>query len=546
MFGWNPNSAGNSAPISARQNSTRSRQSILFTLCFFLTLFSGCAKQSASSDPSILRISQRNEPGTLDPAIANLPDEFFIIRALSEGLVTPNPNGGEPLPAAAENWEVSDDGLTWTFQLRPNATWSNGEPVTATDFIASFQRVLTPAIAAPKASLLFMVRGAEEFYRGELTDFSHVGFAAPDARTLRITLAGPMPQFLVYVASGPWIPVNPRVVKKLGREWIRPGNFVGNGPFVLREWQPHQRIVVERRADYWDAGCVHLDGIHFLAFDNGDAEERAFRAGQIDVTMSVPTTKITGYAAQNPSPLRQIPLQETRFLAFNLNRAPLGDIRVRRALSLTIDRQAIATHIKQGGHIPAYQFAPNGLGGFRHIDSLVEDAAEARALMTEAGFPNGTGFPVLEMTGWSDTPVLEAVQAMWKQHLGITVHIGVRDAKVHLSSLESGEYDIAFMTAIPDVADPANLLADLRTTSSANYSQWRNPDYDALLDAAAAATSESARLAILDKANALISVECPVAPIYFNTKNILLSPRVKNWREDTLWTRFYKDVSLSP
>lgn len=508
-------------------------------------LLVGCTKQSVTPEQSILRISQRNEPGTLDPAAANLPDELFIIRALSEGLVTPHPDGGEPLPAAAERWDVSADGLTWTFHLRRNSTWSNGEPVTARDFIASYERVLTPATAAPKASLLFSVRGAEAFYRGELADFAQVGFAAPDSHTLRITLTRPTPQLLAYVASGPWIPVNPRVVQKLGRDWIRPGNFVGNGPFVLREWQPNQRIVVERRADYWDAGRIHLDAIHFLAFDNGDAEERAFRAGQIDVTMSVPTAKIAGYAAQNPSPLRQIPLHETRYLSFNTQRSPLGDIRVRRALSLALDRNAIATRVKQGGQVPAYHFVPDGLGGFQPAESITEDAAAARALLSEAGFPSGAGFPSLEMTGWSETPVLEAIQAMWKQQLGITVRIGVRDAKVHIASLESADYDIAFMTAIPDVADPANLLADLRSTSSANYPHWQNPEYDGLLESADEAQSNQARLSALAAADALITAKSPVAPLYFNTKNILVSPRVLGWREDALWNRFYKDVSLT-
>ncbi|MCC6415074.1 MAG: peptide ABC transporter substrate-binding protein [Opitutaceae bacterium] len=505
----------------------------------------GCAKPQAPPNSAILRLSQRNEPGTLDPATANLPDELFIIRALSEGLVTPNPAGGEPLPAAAESWAVSGDGLTWTFHLRSGATWTNGDPVTASDFVASFQRVLTPETAAPKASLLFMVRGAEAFYRGELKSFSAVGFAATDTRTLRISLVRPMPQFLAYVASGPWIPVNPRVVARYGRVWTRPGNFVGNGPFTLREWQPNQRIVVTRRAEYWAADRIHLGAIHFLAFDNGDAEERAFRAGQVDVTMAVPTTKIAGYAAQHPSPLRQIPLHETRFLTFNTQRAPLNDLRVRRALSLALDRNALAAQVKQGGQLPAYQFTPSGFGGFLPTLTLAENADEARALLAEAGFPDGKNFPDLKLTGWSETPILEAVQAMWKRQLGINVRIGVRDAKVHLATLQSGDYDIGFMTAIPDVDDPANLLADLRSTSPANYAHWRNPAYDALLDSAAAATTTAAGLSLLAQADALLTEQCPVAPLYFYTKNILVSPRVNNWREDALWTRFYKAVSLT-
>ncbi|MFZ9683684.1 MAG: peptide ABC transporter substrate-binding protein, partial [Cephaloticoccus sp.] len=421
-------------------NRSRTRLTGLILAALLAAGLAGCSRPAATTRE--LRVSQRNEPGTLDPALANLPDELFVIRTLSEGLVTPDPAGGDPVPAAATHWEVSDDGLTWTFHLRPAAQWSNGEPVTAGDFIASWQRVLTPATGAPKASLLFDVAGAAAFYRGELTDFSRVGFAAPDPHTLRLTLAHPNPQFLAYVASGPWIPVNPRVVAAQGRDWTRPGNYVGNGPFTLNAWAPNRHIVVARRPDYWDAAAILIEGIRFLTFDNGDAEERAFRADQVDVTMSVPGTKIAGYAAQDPSPLRRVPLHETRFLAFNTTRAPLNDVRVRVALSLAVDRVALATQVKKGGQVPAYQFVPPGLGGYVPGPRLEEDAAEARRLLAEAGYPGGAGFPDLELAGWSETPVLEAVQAMWLRELGIRVRLGVRDAKVHLTALTTGDYDI--------------------------------------------------------------------------------------------------------
>ena len=518
--------------------------SFLFLLFVGGLLLGGCGKPAPQSQESILRISQRNEPGDLDPAKANLPDELFIIQALSEGLVTPSPDSGQPIPAAAKSWKVSADGLTYTFYLRERATWSNGEPVTASDFVASYQRVLTPVTAAPKVSLFFAVRGAADFYHGKITDFSQVGIKALADHTMEITLAHPAPQFLAYVASAPWIPVNPLVVAKLGRSWTRPGNYVGNGPFVLQEWNPSQHIIVQRRSDYWDADSVKLDAIHFLAYDNGDAEERAFRAGQIDVTMSVPFSKIANYASQQPSPLLQVPLYETRYLAFNTRRAPLNDVRVRRALSLALDRESIVKHVLRGGQRAAFQFVPEGLGGFRNDTTLHENTETARALLAEAGYSGGQNFPALELTGWSQTPVLEAVQAMWKNQLGITVRIGSRDAKVHVAALESGDFDIGFMTAIPDVADAANMLADLGSASSGNYSQWQNPAYDNLLALANEQPDAESRRAVLAKAEALIDESCPVAPLYFNTKNILLSPGVRGWHADALWNRFYKGVSL--
>jgi oligopeptide transport system substrate-binding protein len=465
----------------------------LLALAFLLA---GCTPKTPEAADGVLRLSQRNEPGDLDPALATLPDEFFIIRALAEGLVTPAPDGGAPLPAAATRWEVSADGLTYTFHLRPGATWSNGDPVTAADFIASYRRVLSPATGAPKAALFFLVRGAEEFYRGQSADFSTVGFHAADARTLVVTLQRPAPQFLAHVASGPWIPVHPATVAQHGRHWTRPGNFVGNGPFTLTEWRPNQRIVVTRRADYWDRAAVKLAAIHFLAFDNGDAEERAFRAGQVDVTMAVPTAKIAGYAEENPSRLRRVPLHETRYLAFNTTRPPLDDPRVRLALSLALDRTALVDRVLQGGPTIARHYVPDGLGGFRSATALQENTAQARQLLAAAGYPDGRDFPDLELTGWSQTPVLEAIQAMWQSQLGIrSVRLAVREAKVHLAALQAGDYALGFMTAIPDVADAGGLLDDFRTGAPGNYAQWREPAFDALLDRAADATTPAARLA---------------------------------------------------
>ena len=476
----------------------------LFLLAGFgllAALWAGCSRteraSAATSGVQVLRLSQRNEPGGLDPATATIPDEFFIIRALSEGLVSPAPDGGAPLPAAAEHWEISPDGLTYTFHLRAAARWSNGEAVTAQDFVDSYRRLVQPS-----------------------------------------------PQFLAYAASGPWIPVNPRTVARFGRDWTRPGNFVGNGPFTLVEWRPHQRIVVRRCADYWDAAHVLLAGLQFLAFDNGDVEERAFRAGQIDVTMAVPVAKLAPYAREEPTVLHRVPLHETRYLALNTRRAPLNDVRVRRALALALDRDALVNLVLQGGQTPALHLVPEHLGGFASRAALREDTTEARRLLAAAGFPGGAGFPRLELTGWANTPVLEALQAMWQKELGIELALTTRDARVHVAAMEAGSYDLGFIAAIPDVADPADLLADFATGAPRNFPQWSDPSYDARLAAAARTGDAAQRLALLADAEARLTEECPVVPLYFNAKNFLLRPAVRGWQDDALWTRFYKNVSL--
>jgi oligopeptide transport system substrate-binding protein len=521
---------------------------------------------SLRAPPQVLRLSQRNEPDDLDPALASLPDDFFVIRALSEGLVLPAPPGVVPAPGAADHWEASADGLTWSFHLRPDARWTNGEPVTADDFVASYRRALTPATAAPKANLFFVVKNARAYATGQVTDFSTVGFLAPDPHTLLVVLERPTPQFLAYAASGPWIPVNPRVVESLGRQWTRPGNYVGNGPFVLTEWRPQQRIVVRANPHYHGAAGVQLDEIQFIHFDDTNAEDRAYRDGQIDVTMSVPIDKLAVYARDRPAELKRTPLAETRYLAFNVTRPPLNDVRVRLALSDALDRTRLTRDVLQGGQEPAYRMLPPGLrlpGDIpadlvqnlftestteTHPDreqTRATDAEEARRLLAAAGFPGGHGFPHLEISGWVIAPpLLEAIQAMWKKELGIDVVLNVREARVHAAALRAGQYDIGFITLIPDVADPLSALERFVTGAPENYPHWHDAIYDRRVHDARQSTDPSRQAAALRATEVRLLQQAPVAPVYFNAKNWMIRPEVKGWQEDALWSRNYLGVYL--
>lgn len=491
----------------------------------------------------VLRLSQRNEPATLDPHLATLPDEFFIIRALSEGLLTPGPDGGAPQPAVAERWEISPDGRTYTFHLRPGAKWSNGDPVTAGDFVYSIQRALSPALAAPKVALFFPLRNAEAFSTGRLPDYSAVGVLAPGDHRLELTLEEPTADFLAIVASGPWIPVHRATIEQFGRRdqrdtgWTRAGNFIGNGPFTLTAWRPNQEIIVQRNPAYWDAAEVKLPEIRFLAFDNGDAEERAFRAGQLDVTLSVPFTKILAYRAAQPPVLHQVLLHETRYLALNMTRPPLDNPKVRYALALALNRADLVEKVLLGGQQPALNFIPPGLGGYTPATRLTEDAAEARRLLGEAGFPEGRGFPKLEITTWVGTPVLEAIQQMWRRELGIEVTLAQREARTHLAALAAGDYAIALVTAIPDYDGASDLFIDLRSGDPGNYPHWRNVEFDRLVAVAA-------RHAAYQQAEKVLLDDLPLIPLYFNSQNFLVQPRVKHWQTDRIWTRFYRKVTV--
>lgn len=507
----------------------------------------GCVKKTTHREGTnaVLRLSQRNEPGDLDPAAVTLPDEISVLRALSEGLLIPGPTGSNPRPGVAESFTVSPDGLTYTFRLRRNARWSNGDVVTARDFHDSYRRLLTPATAATKASVFYPVKNARAFVRGELKDFAAVGIQVIDAQTLRLELEQPTPRFPHYVASGPWLPVHLPTVQQHGRKWTQAGNFVGNGPFTLTEWRGQQRIVVKKNPHWHGAAGVRLAEIQFIRFDSGDAEERAYRSGQIDVTMAVPESKVAVYAQERPAELHRAAMIETRYLTFNTQRPPLTDVRVRRALSLAINRPRLAERVTRAGQLSASSLLPPAL---RPASSVAPtghtyDPATARRLLAEAGL-TGASFPRLELSAWSNTPVLEAIQAMWQQELGITVAISVRDAKVHLNALATGSYDIGFITAIPDVADPANLLADFSTGAPENYPQWSDAAFDRQLASALGEANEPAREAAITAAETKLLQAAPVAPLYFNAKVWLMSPRVHGWQEDGLWSRTYHQVYL--
>ncbi len=515
-------------------------------------LVSGCTRESPANGPApradtgqVLRLSQRNEPSDLDPARATLPDEFAMLRALSEGLLLPGANGTPPRPGAASRFTVSADGLTYTFHLRPDGHWSNGDPVTATDFFESYRRILTPATAAAKASVFYPIKNASGFVAGTVTDFGQVGITVADTHTLVIRLERPNPRFPYYVASGPWLPVHLPTVTRHGRKWTEPENFVGNGPFTLAEWRPQQRIVVRKNPRWHGATQVQLQEIQFIRFDSNEAEERAYRAGQIDATMAVPASKLEGHARERPAELHRAPMIETRYLAFNTTRPPLNDERVRRALTLALDRAKLVERVLKGGQETATRFVPAALRATPEARPLPAqhhyDPNIARRLLAGAGF-NARNFPRLELTGWTNSPLLEALQAMWRQELGIEVQLALREAQVHLRALASGDFDIGFITAIPDVADAADLLGDFASTAPENYPQWHDHVFDDTFRRATLIADPAERATGLLAAEQLLLERAPLTPLYFNTKIWLMSPRVRGWAEDGLWTRTYQNI----
>jgi oligopeptide transport system substrate-binding protein len=332
----------------------------------------GCSREtnvSADDRTQVLHRSIGPDLPDLDPHLATQTSYYTVLSSLLEGLVAEDPVDLHPVPGVASSWETSPDGLNYTFTIRDDARWSDGRPVTSEDFIASWRRILTSALGAFNASQLYIIQGAEAFNKGA-GDFSQVGLRAPDPHTLKVSLEHPAPWFLSVLSGPAWLPVPTDVIARSGglsdrtNGWAVPGTFVGNGPFVLESWTHGQEIVVTRSKTYWDRAHVRLAAIHFHAFDSIDGEERAFRANQIHVTEALPLDKVEAYRRDSPGLLRVDPLLGTYFLRVNVRRPGLNDARVRLALALALDRDALVGRILKGGQTPAGAFTPPRISGY--------------------------------------------------------------------------------------------------------------------------------------------------------------------------------------
>jgi len=529
----------------------------ILTAGLALLAAAGCLKREspvqAGNREQVLHRGIGYEVTELDPHLVTGIAEGNVLRALFEGLVTEDPVDLHPVPGVAERWEISPDGLVYTFYLRANARWSDGAPVTAADFVASFRRILTPSLAADYANMLYILQGAEAFHKGATTDFAQVGAVALDDRRLRLTLEHPAAYFLALLTNPPWLPVPVSSLAKTGQvyvrgnSWTRPASIRTNGPFHLKKWQTHQVIVAEKSPTYWDAGSVRLNAIHFYPIDSVDAEERMFRAGQLHLTEAAPVSKIDSYRRDSAALLRIDPYLGTYFYRFNTRKPPFNDVRVRRALALAVHREALVSKVLRGGQRPAFALTPPGTAGYTAQAKLGTDVAAARELLKAAGFPEGKGLPPLEVlynTSENHRIIAEALQGMWRQELGIEVSLVNQEQKVAQAARRTGDYQILRSDWIGDYLDASTFLDVFRSDSGNNYTGWANADYDAALFAAARTTDTAARHALFQKAEAILLEAAPLIPLYHYTHVFLLQPSVKGWNPTLLDHHPYKHVWL--
>lgn len=625
------------------------RRTILAWLPLGLALVS-CQRDKQADvavEQGILIVGNSAEPKALDHQLVTGVPESKLIAALFEGLAADHldDDAASP-PGAAESWTRNESSTDWTFHLRRDARWSDGEPVTAHDFVFAYHRLLHPELAAYYADMLYVIEGAEDYNRNrrarivlaagrvegagaedfpewigspdpglenadsssvteaddlrslelarkgldalsreelewllggladrwmssesigmtrirallealvihhgdDLWEAARVGALAVDDHTLRVRLRESVPYLPSLSCHYTWFPIPRHVVLRHGKisdrftPWSRHPNLVGNGPFRLKQWRFHDVIEVERNPHYWDAGNVKLNGIRFHPIENPYTETRAFLAGQMHITYTLPPDLIETVRSHHPEALRQEPWMGTTFVRFNTTREGLGDVRVRRALALAIDRDAMVKHIFEG-HSRALSQSPT-MGRYRPDPMLTFDPERARGLLAEAGYPDGRGFPRYSMmiSRPANRPGAEAIQAMWNKHLNLSITIENRDWGSYNSAQQNLQFDMALAGWVGDYLDPTTFLNMWTRGGGNNNTGWHSPEYEALLREAATKGEPTERYAVLRRAESVLMDQMPVAPISHYSRNYLLHPAVRGWHPKLLDNRPWKEV----
>jgi oligopeptide transport system substrate-binding protein len=533
------------------------RLPLLPPACCLLVTLAGCSRRETPAEAGIrtqtLLVGNAAEPADLDPQVINAYTDSVIVYTLFEPLTWIDAKTSLAVPAAADRWDVSPDGLVYSFHIRPEARWSNGDPLTSGDFVYSFQRILTPAFAAPYSYMLWPIKNAEAFNSGKVTDFSLVGVDAPDPATLRVRLERPTPYLPVLASHNTWLPVHRPVIEKFGRmnekgtKWTRAGNLVGNGAFMLAEWTPNARIAVVKNPLYWNAAAVRLNRIEFYPFEQPAVEERNFRSGQLHVTYALPSSKFTIYRAHKPPDLRVDPNLSTYYLFINVNRPPFDNPKLRRALTHAVDREAISRDVLNGMYPPARSLTPPNCSGYTSRAQVSDDFAEARRLLAEAGYPGGRGLPTVEIQCYDDDVklrILEAIQSMWQRELGFHVTLAQLEQKTLFQNQQSFNYTIAFSGWSADIPDPVTFLGTMVTKGGNNWAGWSNREFDRLIDQAANTGDNALRYEYFQKAEAILLDDAPLIPLYFYNQTYAINPAVRGYSTNLMDLRQLEKVWL--
>jgi oligopeptide transport system substrate-binding protein len=527
---------------------TRRRLGGVLTVAF---LAASLAAAPASAE-KVLRIANQGEPETLDPQKTSTTVDSHVLRNLFEGLTVQDPKGNVA-PGVAESWNASEDGVTYTFKLRGDAKWSNGDPVTAGDFVFSFRRIQDPKTKSQYAEVLYPIKNAEEVNTGK-AELTALGVEATDPKTLKITLKAPTPYFLQLLTHQTGLPVNEKAVTTLGDEWVKPGKMVSNGAYKLDDVKPSAYIKIVKNPNYWGASKVQIDTVMFDPSEDRAAVLKRYRAGEFDIVYNdLPNDQLAWLKENMPNELRIQPYAGIYYYTFNTAKPPLNDLRVRQALSMAINREVLVEKITLAGELPAYGFIPDGTANYTSQKvswaKLTQDQkdAEALKLMKEAGY--GPDKPLkLQLaynTSENHKKIAVAIAAMWKK-LGVDVDLVNTELKVHYANLRQGDFQVGRAGWIADYNDAQNYLFLSQTsTKQQNYSKFSNADYDKLMDDAARTSDTQKRAELMQQAETILLKELPVMPIYFYVSKNLVGTKVKGWESNPFNVVYVRNLSLT-
>jgi len=504
--------------------------------------------EDGQPDPAVLAAEQvvrrgnGEEPETLDPHLAVGVPSSHILRDLFEGLTTESPDG-DIVPGAALRWNISRDARTYTFYLRRDLSWSNGDPLSAEDFVYSLRRAANPATAANSARMLLPVLNAREVLAGELPA-EELGISMLDEFTLQITLTGPTPYFLGLLAQPIAYPVNRRNLEQHGDQFSRPGNLVSNGAYVLTQWTPRVEIVLQRNPAYREAGQTLIERVHYLPIEDHSTEVKSFRAGEIDWTNEVPSNQFNWLQKNYPDELVVSPWMGSYFFGFNLTQEPFIDnASLRMALILAVDRQIITDKVTQFGEQPSYALVPPGIDGYvpfspEYADwSQAERNHEARRLYEQAGYSEERPLriEIRYNTSENHKKVALAVASMWKQVLGVNTTLVNEEFRVFLQNREQKVVTQVFRAGwISDYNDPYSFLELFRTGHGRNDYGYSNSTFDALLDQVGTERVRARRERLMFEAERVLMSDHVIVPVYTYVTKRLVSPQLRGWRNNVM------------
>ncbi|RPI79796.1 MAG: peptide ABC transporter substrate-binding protein [Desulfobacteraceae bacterium] len=523
---------------------------LLVMLVLFLSVFSFSAVMAAQKGE--FRIGNGAEPESIDPSLQQGVLEHRIHIALFENLTTVDPKDASPQPALAKSWDISKDGKTYTFHLR-KTTWSDGVPITAQTVVKSWLRTLDPKTAAPYAWFPAMfIAGAEAFNAGKNTDPNSVKIKAIDDLTLQMEMVGPLPYVLGALEHPAFSLIPMHAVEKYGKDWTLPGNMVSNGPFMLESWRPQDKLTLVPNPKYWDKDKVKLARIIYYPIDDNNTAHKMFLNNELDWTDIIPRDQIEAALERDDS--YNSPYLGTYYYVFQNEKKPFNDPRVRKALTMAVNRKDLTKKVTKAGEIPTYVIVPP-MAGYKNILGNKEDLERAKKLLAEAGFPGGKGFPKFEIiynTSESHKKIGEYIQQQWKENLGIECTLANQEWKTYLSNLNAGNFEVIRRGWIGDYQDPNTFLDQFITGGGMNGGKYSNPEYDKLIKQAASGMDKNGkllkpadRMALLAKAEDIfITQDQGIMPIYHYTNLGMINKKVVGWYTNIVNLHPLKEVYI--